>query len=969
MSIKNISKLQWAVVTVIFLAAVGTGGLFARTVVYNTLQASIESPSLAIPFKASSVISDPAATFNQAVAIYSTGSVPSSQIVTQARSTSIDVMAKGSYCLGWPKMTISVDGKQQGDVIGVTSSTWTKYSRAVDIPAGTHTISIKFLYDRYNPPKCDRNLFIDNISIYGDAPFIPDLTAPTVKIDAPSSNATVSGNVVMSATATDNDKVQKVEFYVDGSLVATSLKSPYTFTGDSTAVINGNHTIEAKAYDATGNTSTSKVTVKVANNTTPPSTPVPPAPAPVPTPTPTPVPPTPSYQLSVTRPTVNQSVSGKVTFSGTQTNLKNVEIWFNGKSVATATIASGTWTANVDTTKQSNGSQLYTVYGWDVLAGQQASKTVTKDVAVTVNNVTPPSTPTPTPPPIPTPTPTPPATGLNKGYFTQASAFVEPIGANPKIRADSGKFVQEFTSGNYWSPNLGKGGYGVSVVKGTGEFSPFPAPPPAEGYQYLGSAGKNPPVPRVPAGTQPVSGTDGHIAVVVGNLVYEVFKATISSNGTITNAKAVAVANLSGNGQTDRAYAPSNAAGLSLLAGLITPEEIASGHIDHALSFSVPGIKAGPPLFPAWSNVEVRDKNTVLEEGSKIQLDPNVDISKLPEIERIIAKALQTYGAYLRDNGGSFAVYGETTARWPASQGGTGSFALKNIPWGSVRVIDYSTTNQGSSSTTIPASPSPQPTTPSGQCSDGGAPCVVSTSEVGAKKWMKDTAGSDEFNGTSLDSSKWASQRGAAPGYGDPFNPDNEDAFFKTANTTVTNGNLTFTIKKESTTSNGRTYPYSSGVVQSGRSYSFPPGSYIEANIKVPSCNGCWPAFWTLDTPVDHHWPPEIDIFEFFGTQSDKKPQFNYHWAANGHQQSGVKPYGNLSDYTGTYHIYGLYWDGSKLVPYVDGVAYPNAASGASNITKANQYIILNLSVQKGGQPAIGSQMMVDWVRVWKPTS
>lgn len=968
MSIKNMSKLQWAVVAVVLLAAIGTGGLFTRTIVYDTLQASIESTSLAIPFKASSVISDPAATFNQAVAIYSTGSVPSSQIVTQARSTSIDVMAKGSYCLGWPKMTVSVDGKQQGDVIGVTSSTWTKYTRAVDIPAGTHTVSIKFLYDRYNPPKCDRNLFIDNISIYGDAPFIPDVTAPTVKITAPAKDATVSGNVVMSATATDNDKVQKVEFYVDGRLVATSPSSPYTFTGDSTEVSNGSHTILAKAYDATGNTSTSSVAVKVANNTTPPSTPTPPPPSPVPAPTPAPTPPTPVYELAVSKPTARSTVSGNVVFSGTQSNLKNIEVWYNGKNIATATLGSGTWTATVDTTKQQNAEQLYVVYGWDVPAGQQATKTVTRDVILSVNN----QVATPTPTPLPTPTPSPaPTTGLNKGYFTQAAAFVDPVKDNPTISSDSAPFMTQFKAGSFFNPNFAMGAYGVSLVKGTGEFTAFPAPPPAEGYQYLGSAGKFP-VPKVPAGTKPPVGTDGHLAVVVGNEVYEIYKATVSNDGTITNAKAVAVANLAGNGQTGRAYAPSNAAGLSLLAGLVTPEELASGHIDHALVFSVPGIKAGPPVFPAWMNVAVADstsKQNVLSEAAKIQLDPKVDISNLTGAEKVIAKALQTYGAYLRDNGGTFAIMGETTSRWPISYG-TG-ISLKNIPWGSIRVLDYNADIAPTTpSPTIPATPtSPTPTTPTGQCSDGGAPCVVGTSEVGAKKWTKDTAGSDEFNATSLDTNKWANLRGTSPGYGDPFNPDGEDAFFKSANTTVSNGNLVFTIKKESTTSNGRTYPYSSGVAQSGRSYSFPPGSYIESNIKVPSCDGCWPAFWTLDTPLDHHWPPEIDIFEFFGTQSDKKPQFNYHWASNGHQQSGAKPYGNLSDYTGTYHIYGLYWDGTKLIPYVDGVAYPNAAGGASNITKANQYIIFNLSVQKGGQPAVGSQMLVDWVRVWKPAS
>ncbi|MBI3494953.1 family 16 glycosylhydrolase [Candidatus Saccharibacteria bacterium] len=955
MSIKNMSKLQWVVVAVVFVAAISAGGLFARSELSSVKLTTVSPGSLSIPYETSSVISDPATTFKQAVVMYSEGTVTSSNIATTSAATSVEVIAKGSYCRGWPNMNIYIDGKQQGSSIKVGSKTWAKYSQAVNIPAGTHTVSVSYPNDYWRPGRCDRNLYIDSISLYGDTPIVPDVTAPSVKLTAPASGASISGNLTATATATDNDKVQKVEFYADNALLGTVLQSPYTFTTDTTKLANGGHTISAKAYDATGNVATSSATVTVSNNTTPPSTPTPsPTPTPVPSPTPTPVPTTPTYDLNISKPTANQDAVGTVTFSGTQSSgIKNIEIWYNGSNVKTATLTNNTWTAAVDTTKQPNGPQIYTVYAWDVAAGLQATITVTKDITMNVNN--------PAPAPIPAPTPVP--TGLNKGYFTQAAAFVDPVKTSPAIHSDSAAFMTQFKAGNFWNPNFSMGSYGVTVVKGTGAFSAYPSPPPGETSQYLGSAGKIQ-VPKVPAGTQPPSGTDGHLAVVVGTQVYEIYKATVSADGTVTNAKAVAVANLAGNGQTDRAYAPSNAAGLSLLAGLVTPEELASGHIDHALVFSVPGIKAGEPVFPAWENVYVGNSNTVLREADKIQLDPNVNISGLPEPQKTIAKALQTYGAYLRDNGGTFAIYGETTSRWPAGYG-TG-FSLKDIPWGSVRVLDYNkdiapTTTPPPS--TVPADPGPVAQPSSGTCSDGGAPCVVSTTEVGTKKWTKDF--SDEFNGTSLDSSKWVALRGpTAPGYGDPYNKDAEDAFYKTANTTVEGGNLVMTLKKETAQGVDRSYPYTSGMAQSGRSYSFPPGTYIESNIKVPSCNGCWPAFWTLDTPVDGHWPPEIDIFEFFGTHSDKKPQFNYHWINGG--QTGPTPNGNLSDYTGAYHTYGMYWTGSKIVPYIDGVAY-GAVSG--DITKVNQYIIFNLAIGKGGTAPTNSQMFVDWVRVWKPAN
>ena len=105
--------------------------------------------------------------------------------------------------------------------------------------------------------------------------------------------------------------------------------------------------------------------------------------------TPTPTPATPTYAVTASKPTANSTISGNATFSGTQSGFKNIEVWYNGVNVGTAAISGNTWTANVDTTKQTNGAQKYTVYVWDVTAGQQAQNSLTQDVNVTVNNTAP----------------------------------------------------------------------------------------------------------------------------------------------------------------------------------------------------------------------------------------------------------------------------------------------------------------------------------------------------------------------------------------------------------------------------------------------------------------------------------------------------------------------------------------------------------------------------------------------------
>lgn len=97
-----------------------------------------------------------------------------------------------------------------------------------------------------------------------------DTTAPTVTITAPTNGSTVSGSVAVSANATDNVGVAKVEFRVDGALKSTDTSSPYGFIWDTTSLV-GSHTLEARAVDAAGNASIASVTVTT-NTTPPPST-------------------------------------------------------------------------------------------------------------------------------------------------------------------------------------------------------------------------------------------------------------------------------------------------------------------------------------------------------------------------------------------------------------------------------------------------------------------------------------------------------------------------------------------------------------------------------------------------------------------------------------------------------------------------------------------------------------------------
>jgi hypothetical protein len=97
-----------------------------------------------------------------------------------------------------------------------------------------------------------------------------DTTAPTVSMTAPRAGSSISGSTTLTASASDNVGVTRVEFSVDGTLIATDTTSPYTTTWNPATVALGTHTITARAYDLAGNSTTSAaVSIKVTDSTVP----------------------------------------------------------------------------------------------------------------------------------------------------------------------------------------------------------------------------------------------------------------------------------------------------------------------------------------------------------------------------------------------------------------------------------------------------------------------------------------------------------------------------------------------------------------------------------------------------------------------------------------------------------------------------------------------------------------------------
>lgn len=80
----------------------------------------------------------------------------------------------------------------------------------------------------------------------------PDTEAPTTSITSPSDGATVSGTLTVTASASDNVGVTKVEFKLDDVLQSTDTAAPYSWSWDTTTASNGVHTLTSVAHDAAG---------------------------------------------------------------------------------------------------------------------------------------------------------------------------------------------------------------------------------------------------------------------------------------------------------------------------------------------------------------------------------------------------------------------------------------------------------------------------------------------------------------------------------------------------------------------------------------------------------------------------------------------------------------------------------------------------------------------------------------------
>lgn len=272
----------------------------------------------------------------------------------------------------------------------------------------------------------------------------------------------------------------------------------------------------------------------------------------------------------------------------------------------------------------------------------------------------------------------------------------------------------------------------------------------------------------------------------------------------------------------------------------------------------------------------------------------------------------------------------------------------------------------------------------------------------------------DEFDGTSLDTSKWGYQYGCF----DPAQRSQAQYTDSPDNVSVHDGYLSLTARYSPmktkwdgsqvprTCKNGDTTydaPFTSGMIttktKDGKVLYAAPGTgfYAEARVKLPTARSSWSAFWGTGTKGG--WPAngEIDIFESKGYD----PSFlmsNIHTPRAGNPKKTQQHQGAMHGDTATsqseWHTYGLLKTADAIEFYFDGqmthrVKMSDIKGESNPFADPDNDLVLKLNQMVGGSylakhdnwsdktyvdatkyisdyEGAGSEMLVDYVRVWE---
>ena len=281
------------------------------------------------------------------VNIKNTDDPPSVSIISPQNNSTVGgqvtIQVSATDDRGIQKVEFYIDNERKSTDLGSPYSwVWdtTSYSE------GQHTIKV-IAYDTANNAAYDEIVVNVSKDIQTDNP-------PSVQITSPQNGATISGQVTIQITASDDNGVSKVELYIDTTKLAELTSSPYTYSLNTNSYSNGTHIIKAIAYDTINQQSVHQVSVVISNSDEPP----PPQQQDSPP------------QVSIIAPSNNSVVSGTfdlIVSASDDKGISKLEVYLNNSIVNTILNPPGQSSISIDVSYYNNDFYVLKIIAYDTI--------------------------------------------------------------------------------------------------------------------------------------------------------------------------------------------------------------------------------------------------------------------------------------------------------------------------------------------------------------------------------------------------------------------------------------------------------------------------------------------------------------------------------------------------------------------------------------------------------------------------
>jgi hypothetical protein len=266
--------------------------------------------------------------------------------------------------------------------------------------------------------------------------------------------------------------------------------------------------------------------------------------------------------------------------------------------------------------------------------------------------------------------------------FPDTNVWNKPVGRLP-ARSNSKKIVGSIGAGLPLHADFGSGLWGGGPIGIPITVVDSSQPTSSVGFDYAAESDPGPyPIPDdVEIEGGPSSDGDRHAIIVDSDscMLYELY-ALYPSPWT---AGSGAIWSLTSNALRPRGWTSADAAGLPILPGLVRYEEVAAGHIGHAIRFTVNRSRRAY-VYPARHYASRLTSKKLPPMGLRLRLRANYPIAGFPYQARVVLKALKRYGMIVADNGTSWYLSGAPDPGWDNDQLHT----LRKVKGSDFRVVD-----------------------------------------------------------------------------------------------------------------------------------------------------------------------------------------------------------------------------------------------------------------------------------------